>query len=208
MSTKKKNQKQHYIDQNIEAVRDTSNPIATAANQLKSTPKDFWEQFLGLGSYSASKHEGELSEGEELDLSSMQEEGTEHREIEPGIDYRREIIHGERRTLSKEQNEFEQRIAEILGELRQLISASAELQVQFKEVAIEQRIEKPGKYHITFFEWVLTVIKTARMRVEDSQSWLAMFASKKKQKSYWNQFKKHGTTFGLSNERNVSTQTG
>ncbi|HLD02068.1 MAG TPA: DUF5660 family protein, partial [Patescibacteria group bacterium] len=59
-----------------------------------------------------------------------------------------------------------------------------------------------------FFEWMLSVIRIARMKVEDSGAWMAALSSKKKGKGYWQMFKKHGTTFGMSHERNVSTQTG
>jgi hypothetical protein len=82
------------------------------------------------------------------------------------------------------------------------------LQIEFKEVAIEQRIVNPGKYHTSFFEWVLSAIRIARMKVEDSGAWLSASKGKKAKKDYWQMFKKHGTTFGLSNERVVATQTG
>src|SRR3989344_5698474 len=72
----------------------------------------------------------------------------------------------------------------------------------------EQQIVNPGKYHVSFFEWVLLLVRQARMKVEDSSAWLGAFKSKKAKKQYWSMFKKHGTTFGLSNERVVSTQTG
>lgn len=207
MNTKKKAKKTYFDDNPIEAVRDYG-----FADQLKPASSDFFDQLFGRNTYktealsAGEKQAGELSEGEEFDLSAFEQEQNKI-DIEPGIDYRREILHSEVAS-TKETRELEGQIAEIISELRQLITASSELQTQFKEAAIEQRIEKPGKYHLNFFEWMLIVIKTARMRVEDSASWLSMFASKKKQKQYWNQFKKHGTTFGLSNERVVATQTG
>lgn len=200
-NTKKKKNKSFFDDNPIEAVRDYG-----FFDQVKPSSNDFFDQLFGRNAYKAEKHHGELSEGEEFDVSAL--EGQKKHDVEPGIDYRREILHSESIAATKESREMEQKISEIVAELRQLISASAELQTQFKHVAVEQRIEKPGKYHLNFFEWMLIVIKTARMRVEDSQNWLSMFASKKKQKGYWQQFKKHGTTFGLSNERVVATQTG
>jgi hypothetical protein len=55
---------------------------------------------------------------------------------------------------------------------------------------------------------MLTVIRGARMKVEDSGAWLSTMQGKKGKKNYWAMFKKHGTSFGMSNERQVATQTG
>jgi len=198
MNSKKKQAKQ-YVDQNpIESFRDWGVGAATASS--------FLEQILGSGK-SEQKH-GDLAAGEALDLNALKDEAEHKPEVEAGIDYTREIVHAEVRVAQENKAEIQNQVAQIMAELKKLIAASEELKTQFKEVAVEQRIENPGKYHLTFLEWLLAVISTARMKVEDSQTWLQMFASKKKQKQYWSQFKKHGTTFGLSNERVVATQTG
>ena len=98
-----------------------------------------------------------------------------------------------------------------IADARILAASSKELEIQFKDVVVEQRIVKPGKYHQSFFEWMLIIVKTARMRVEDAGTWLSVMHGKKNKRhsqNYWQMFKKHGTTFGLSNERVVATQTG
>jgi hypothetical protein len=47
------------------------------------------------------------------------------------------------------------------------------------------------------------------MKIEDGRAWLETFAKRKKKKlGYWKMYKKHGTTFGLSHERTIATQTG
>ncbi len=127
--------------------------------------------------------------------------------VEPGIDYQREIVHGERR-VSQDNRAIEVKVEEILIELKQLISSSKELENAFKDVAVAQAPVKVGKYHVNFFEWVLSTIKTARARVEESVGWMSAISSKKSKREYWAMFKKHGTTFGLSNERVVATQVG
>ncbi len=155
---------------------------------------------------------GDLAEGQEIHLKKTpsvedRKEAKQMPDIDPGIDYRREILYGER-TIQEDSREIETKIQEIIIELKRLTQTSAVLQAEFKEVTVEQRIEKPGKYHLSFFEWVLIMVRSARIKVEDSGAWLEMFKSKKAGKQYWNMFKKHGTTFGLSNERVVATQTG
>lgn len=68
---------------------------------------------------------------------------------------------------------------------------------------------KTGIYYIRFLEWLLTVVKQMRMKVEEGRAWLSTFNQRKQKKmGYWKMYKKHGTTFGLSQERSLSTQTG
>lgn len=212
MQNKKQQSKtKQYVNQNtMEALTSVSKGVAGALN-----PRDFgkglWKQVLNIGNEkkTSAESKGDLREGQELNLATLsQKERKQKLEIEPGIDYRREIIHGQERATREQTHELSVKIQEIILELKQLMNVSQELKVEFKEIAVEPRIANPGKYHVSFFEWVLLIVKQARMKVEDSASWLAAFKSKKAKKQYWNMFKKHGTTFGLSNERVVATQTG
>ena len=203
MTDKKvKKQAKQYIDINpVEAIRDIGSGVAgSLADAAKGTFRGGLDQILGF----PNKTSGDLQEGEELNLGETKKQIY----IEPALDYRREILHSEERIRQEDSRIIEVQIREIIVELKKLTGASKELQVQFKEVAVEQLPENPGKYHMAFFEWLLSTIKLARMRVEESANWLSMFSSKKKKRKYWNMFKKHGTTFGLSNERVVATQTG
>lgn len=212
--TDKKNKKQvkHFIDTNpVEAVRSIGSGMAKSMvnDVAKGAMHDWWNQVLGKGTYSETEKQlkktaGDLSEGEELSLTETKKQT----HVEPAINYKREILHGEKRIQQENSRSIEVQIREIIVELKKLTNASKELQVQFKEVTVEQLPVNPGKYHMTFFEWLLSTIKLARMRVEESANWLSLFSSKKKKRQYWNMFKKHGTTFGLSNERVVATQTG
>lgn len=77
------------------------------------------------------------------------------------------------------------------------------------KVKVEQAPKKSGIYYIRFLEWLLTVVRQMRSKVEEGQAWLATFTKRKQKKlGYWKMYKKHGTTFGLSHERTLATQTG
>ena len=82
------------------------------------------------------------------------------------------------------------------------------LVAEMSKVKVEQVPEKSGIYYIRFLEWLLTIVRQMRMKVEDGRAWLATFTQKKNKMGYWKMYKKHGTTFGLSQERSLSTQTG
>jgi hypothetical protein len=168
---------------------------------------------LGIGSFKSEKqshggNHGELSPGQELDLRSLKEhKSSERHAAEPGIEYVREILHPERQ-MSGENQEVAVKVDQIMQEIRALIGSSQELSVQYGHMVVEQPTKKAGKYELAFFDWLLITIKNARMKVEDAGNWLSAVSSRKKQKGYWQQFKKQGTSFALNNERSVATQSG
>jgi hypothetical protein len=182
----------------------------------KAGVDDLWKQILGkYENNQQSQTSGDLKEGQELDLSSLshnkKQESLQKPDSAPGIDYHRDIVHGSETLSRKENQEMSVQIQQIIVELKRLAATSQELEIQFRDVIVEQRITKPGKYHQSFFEWMLIILKTARMRVEDAGAWLSLMKNKKGKKqtqNYWSMAKKHGTSFSLNNERGVATQTG
>ena len=170
---------------------------------------------IGIEKPKEEKHGGDLTEGQELSLADInafkeeqktKEETAKFLGIEEGFDYKREILGSE--NLQRESREISKTVQEILFELKQLAASSKELQTEFKDVIMEQRIENPGKYHMTFFSFVLTLIRTARERIEDAGIWLSASKGKAAKKGYWGMAKKYGESFFLSNERTVATQVG
>jgi hypothetical protein len=183
----------------------------------KPVVDDFFAQLFGTetpAEKTKSAKSGELKPGQSLDLKGMRaassHEKQKNHNILPGIDYRSEIVHGRERSIKRENQEITRMVEDIKVELQKLLAATKELQ---KEAAKEPLLASPanaGKYHVNFFEWLLITIRQARAQVEDGSAWMHAMSSKgqKKGGNYWNMFKKHGTTFGMSHERNVATQTG
>lgn len=69
-------------------------------------------------------------------------------------------------------------IEQIKMELQRLVQSSKMLQIEFGTAAVEQTPVSIGKYHVTFFEWLLIVVRTAREKVEDSGAWLSTVRGK------------------------------
>jgi Domain of unknown function (DUF5660) len=132
--------------------------------------------------------------------------------IEAAIDYHgkftHDIVKSREKASKTELHEMQRNIEQIKVELTKLVASSSDLKMEFASIAVEQSTPEVGQYHLNFFEWMLIVIKSARQKVEDSQSWVGAIKGKGTKKSYWGMFKKHGTTFGLSGERAVATQVG
>jgi hypothetical protein len=172
-----------------------------------------FEQILGTSDQkekTRKNQENLMVEGQEINLAGFKREEQEEKtpDIEAGIDYSREIVHVEEIAIKRENREVEMQLREIMVEIKKLTDSSKELQMQFKNVAVEQHATTPGKYHKNFFSWLLSMIKAARMKVEDSGAWLAAMHSKKKSREYGAMAKKQGTSFTLNNERTVATQVG
>ena len=185
---------------------------------IKQATKDMIRQIY-MPSSEKNEHGGhngpiEMQAGEEHDLSGTHKENTEHNEksefadADPGINYRREILHYRESINSSEHGELRQQVNEVMLELRRLADSTTAVTAELHAVAVSSTPAEVGKYHVNFFEWMLVTLKQARMKIEDSGAWLGAMSSKKGKKDYWSQFKKHGTSFGMSNERGVATQTG
>lgn len=200
----------------------------TVTGEAKRASDNFFEQLLGVDLTSEKKAEqpqketvglkGQLetvifSRSESVTIASFEKGKAKTPEKKPAIsaaiEYHDAVLDG-KKFSQQEMHEVSQKVNDIMIELRKLISSSKVLQMEFAEVAVEQRPANVGQYHINFFEWMLSVIKIARQKVEDSGAWLSTIQSKggKKKNGYWGMFKKHGTSFGMSNERSVATQVG
>lgn len=210
--TTKKSVKQHSNETIGESLRSILGGVGQQTADLgrSAINLDNWDQYLGIADIEEKqkKHAGDLQEGQELNLKDLKRENKEKAHIEPGLEYVREIVHAGERAVRGENQEIEAQLREIMAEVKKLADSSKELQAQFKDVAIEQHVATPGKYHKSFFTWMLSMIRLARQKVEDSGAWLAAMQSKKKSREYGSMAKKHGTTFSLSNERVVATQVG
>jgi hypothetical protein len=212
---KKPTKIKQFIDQNpIEQLLSIGKGAASDLVDVgkKAVSADSLDMLRGLEIKDTKNSSGDLTEGQELDLKALQQAELEAQEskanIEAAMNYHQDIVRTGERLVTKETQEIDMQLQEIMMEIKKLADSSKELQMQFKEVAIEQHTQKPGKYHKSFFTWLFSVVRSARMKVEDSGAWLTAMQSKKKYRQYGEMAKKHGTTFTLSSERNVATQVG
>lgn len=200
------------------SVGDFTREFGDAVKQsVAPIPDTFLNQLLAIDSADAQpqqKHQSvEMKAGEEFVLPKTQKKELPQPErrphIEAGISYHRDIIHNRERMSGQEVQETKYQIQQILDELQRLVSSSDKIiQMTFGEISVASSPTVVGKYHTNFFSWMLTVIRTARQKVEESGAWLQVAKSKGSRKGYQNMFKKHGASFSLSNERTTATQSG
>lgn len=201
-----------FSEESIEAKRHAASEASSEPEDLRSLWKDLFvdpakDTAKGIGSQMEilfGIQSAELKEGQEVDLKKSEKPQV----AEAHMEYFREVKNADVISENREGHQINQQIEKLRIELKKLTSASKLVERAVKDAAAEQAPVKAGKYHLRFFEFVISVVKDATRKLEDAASFGALFTSKKRQRQYWNMYKKHGTTFGLSGERTTATQTG
>ena len=187
----------------LEALRNLSEGVADSAvhDVAEGVAKTAVDQLTG-------RKAGELKPNQALDIEKATQEDSREKLAQvfqrEFLDIRRQ----EKLVYSREQQETKLQIAAILDELKKLASSTKNL-AQEVEIASKQVPVEPGVYHLNFFEKLRETILLFKKRIQESTTWLAAFNQRAKRRSYyWQQVKKSGTKFMLSQERYMSTQAG
>lgn len=163
-----------------------------------------------LSSLFGAPKQGVMHEGQEINLHKKPDKPEAIPESSPLKSrdrYRSPFADESLARLQRYEAEVDQKIEEIRQELKALIATLKVVDKQIEQAVDEQYID-PGLYHLTFLDRLKTILKLMRQNLTNSSSWLSVMRSRKKERLYWNMYKKKGTSFGLSNERNVATQVG
>jgi hypothetical protein len=181
-------------DSVIESIRDiTGNVGKTMVNDVVSRiPQDALASLFGT----PTKTNGELRPNEAVEMPSDNPRETPFRR--PEFTQRRPRV--EESGLAEQINSIRQELAMLTASMKSLNSEITK--------AIQEQPVEPGVYHLNFFARLKAMIKMIRESVDDSRSWLSTWSTCKKKKNYWGMYKKHGTSFGLSNERTLATSAG
>jgi hypothetical protein len=127
-------------------------------------------------------------------------------ERQPMPGYRRPEMQTRAPYVAREEPQLKQEIESIRAELKALASSIKSLSSDIQKTVNEVPVD-PGVYHKNFFARLRSVLVLLREQIDDSRAWMSM-QNNRKQKGYWGNYKKHGTSFGLSNERTLATQAG
>lgn len=178
--------------------------------QLKSIPNPTSKSFKkDLINHGTRVMQNQVIGGESLEAGESYEkpvstEQVERRELpkQAAYEVRQEII-----LFTSQEQETQRQIEALQTELIALIRVVKEVDFEIQKNVMQIPVN-PGVYHLNFLDRVRNLLKLVREKLEDSRTWLKLANNKRKQKGYWSMYKKKGTSFGLSGERAVSTQTG
>lgn len=179
----------------LESIKDLSSSIGEeTVNSLRDIGTGVIDQLLGL-----------QQENEE---SAPQNEKT----FEKQKDHKKKIQ--KEANLFNYQNHHEnvivreqvkQLIEQIRQEVQYIKKADKSLLNEVKDIekfTLETVSEKPGIYHVKFLEIVLRILRSVRMKVGESRTWLQAMMSKKKKRGslFASRSKKQGTAYSMSQE--------
>jgi len=129
------------------------------------------------------------------------------REKMPFPGFRRPEIRPREPFVAPVEIHLKEQIEAIRTELKALSASIKTLNTEIEKTINEVPVH-PGVYHKNFLDRIRSMILLIREQIEDSRTWLNLSTTRKKKKGYWGMYKKHGTSFGLSNERSLSTSAG
>ncbi len=144
------------------------------------------------------KPQGELRPNKPIDFS---------KERTPWPGFRRPEMRAREPWVTPTEPQLKEQIDAVRMELKALAASVKNLNSDIQKTVSEVPVD-PGIYHKNFFERIRSVLRALREQVDDSRTWLALYSNRKQKRGYWGMYKKHGTTFGLSNERTLATQAG
>ena len=144
------------------------------------------------------KKQGELKPNAPVDMRP---------ERSPFPGFRRPEIHPRAPYVAREEPHLKEQIEAIRMELKAIAGSVKSLNSEMQRTIMEAPVD-PGIYHKNFFERLRSILHLLREQIDDSRTWMSLYNGRKQKKGYWNSYKKHGTSFGLSNERTMATQAG
>ncbi len=101
---------------------------------------------------------------------------------------------------SRVRHELQELINEVQRQLKALKTQDKALAEDISKLVLEGVPEKPGLYHVRFFEFVLKLLQAISKRINEGHMWLNATFEKKKKRRFWFMAKKSGTSFSRSNE--------
>ncbi|OGK19634.1 hypothetical protein A2866_06725 [Candidatus Roizmanbacteria bacterium RIFCSPHIGHO2_01_FULL_39_8] len=195
IGSKNKKSSSLYNKNPIESIKDIGSSVTnTAKDQVKKMGSSIFDQFFG-GSASEDRSEfeylGSTREFKKQNLGQRKEFSIFNYQQY----YEQEIVRREIRQLTEQ----------IRKEIELIKKADSALLQEVKDIqnlTLESLPEKPGIYHIRFFEIILSILRTLRTKISESRTWMQAMISKKKKRGslFAARSKSKGTLYSLSQE--------
>lgn len=155
---------------------------------------------------------GELTPGVNLNVSTAFEyEQRQKKEKELRIRERmiaQQKSEEEKVRQKNRQKEVQKQIEQLREAILKIAKSTQNVSLEIEKAAFEAPAA-PGIYHLNFFEGLKRALELIKKRLDDSATWMQAFNRRNERMPfYWQQVKKSGTKYMLSNERSVATSVG
>jgi len=203
MDMKNKKKKAVNRDSLLEALRGIGSSTGNAFKKdlAQGIPEDAANMLLR-----PKRFQGELKPNETVNIEPRESEI--RRSFESRLRQQALIQRQEFQVYSAQKEAEKKKLEALQAEVIHLAKSIGNLDKETKVAAIQQTVN-PGVYHEAFFTKLISFIKSLRKKVDHTSAWLST-TNKRAQKRphYWQQVKKSGTKFMLSQERYMATQAG
>jgi len=178
------------------------NTIETLKNGVNSLAQNTDDSFKNIGTGIFDQLFGIQHEGHENFSAPHQEQSRYPKKTKKEVRifnyenyYENTIVKNQIKELT---NIVKQEIENLKATDKSLMQEVSDVQ----NLAINSQPEKPGIYHVRFLELVLSILKTVRLKINESRTWLQAMISKKKKRGslFISMSKKKGTQYSLSQE--------
>lgn len=191
----------------LESLKDISGGATDSLRNdlLKETTRNFFEQLVGAREQNYS---GEITPGETVELTEVfSGKSEEKKKARVQISLERSLFEEEKLRTDKRTNELRLQLHALMQEVFALAQSTQGLG-EATEVASMQAPVNPGVYHVSFFEKLLSFMKSFRKRIENAALWLNATNSRAEKKNFWSIYKKHGSKFLLSPDHYLQRSAG
>lgn len=155
---------------------------------------------------------GELQPGTNLNVSAAFEyEERKKREEQIRIQERmmaQQKAEEEKARFEGRQKEVKKQIEQLRDAILKIAKSTQNVGMEIEKAAFEAPAD-PGIYHLNFFEGLKRALELIKKRLDDSATWMQTFNQRNKRMPfYWQQVRKSGTKYMMSQERSIATSAG
>ncbi len=185
-----------YVNKNpLESMKDVgSDMVRNTAAQAKKIGSSMFDQFFG--NYSPDSQSNKENFGE------IRETKKSHSPTRKEFSIFNYQHYYEREVVKREIKQLTEQIKKEIEMIKRADSAFLQEVSDVQKLTLESLPDKPGIYHIRFFELILSILRTLRAKIGESRTWLQAMVSKRKKRGslFMSLTKKKGTMYSLSQE--------
>ncbi len=205
-STQTKKGKSPRRENPFETISDLgASVVKNTANELTGLAGGVLDQFMG-GADSEEEFDGyeDVNIGERF---NKKEEKTHKPKVEKPVFRFHE--HRENVTVQNEIQEIQALIEQVKQEVKMIKHSNESLMSEVQDVeklTLSSAREKGGTYDIAFLEVILSLLRTIRLKISESGTWMQAMVSKRKKRgsAFAARTKEKGTQYSLSQELQVT----
>ena len=208
-ATKAKKHNPNLLEKNpLETIADLgSSSVKNTARELGGIASGVFDQFMGDADYIDYEQDLQFNHSEKTTNRPKGDRPLgEKKETKPVFRFHE---HHENHTVKQEIVEIQQLIQQVKQEIKMIKQQNQSMLAEVKDVeklTLSSSRESTKPYDASFLEVILSLLKTIRLKIGESNTWLQAMVSKRKKRgsAFAVRTKSMGTQYSLSQELQVT----